>query len=763
VSLVLGPGVGAEACYLAEGAVRLHQEGREPRDLEAGAEAARVPLGFPLLAPVRIEALEATRLLHVERMALDTCLFWTQAAQPGARNGLGETAWIMHLACSPLFARLPPANVQRVLERMERVALAAGETVIRQGEPGTHYYVVQQGRCAVVREASGGQEMLLAELEAGATFGEEALVAETRRNATVRMASDGVLGRLTKSDFLELVKAPLLRSLTSAEVQRLPEYAELEWLDVRLPEEHRASGLRNSRNLPLDRLREAGAGLDRERRYLVYCDSGRRSAAGAFLLAQQGLDVIHLRGGLLGRGIAADHEEPAAESPLRTHYQVSRLKQALARADRELTQAIHHSVEVEVRDRARSGRQPGTEHGSDADEPFSAEAARARRALQETQQRRKELAMAVAVLEGDAARERAALEETQRAEQARADEALRDGEERLGREYRRTAEALAKVHGRRSRLEEQLARDERQRQSELDALVQRREALEREREELREQERQARAALGALQARRQKDLEGLARSEQAIREEGEARLRGLRTELEQRFADAMELAERFRREREAAGAAPAEAPAPEGEDTGTAPRPAEAPTTATEAPARQAAAPTDATRLDEAARGADRDLAAARKRYGEARARHDAVAARVAARADAGEDAGDLESELAGRAEELREAQDAAAAAEAAQARAEIERRLAGEGEGQGLEDSVRQRLAQELEDWMRTELADDEVDHAVTVRLQEDLVRVQVQAEAERRAEEEATARMLAEVRSQLGCDREAPDGGNM
>ena len=60
----------------------------------------------------------------------------------------------------------------------------------------------------------GGVEMPLAELKAGDAFGEEALIVEGVRNATVTMKSDGVLLRLNKEDFIELLREPLLRRLS---------------------------------------------------------------------------------------------------------------------------------------------------------------------------------------------------------------------------------------------------------------------------------------------------------------------------------------------------------------------------------------------------------------------------------------------------------------------------------------------------------------------------------------------------------------------
>ncbi len=68
------------------------------------------------------------------------------------------------------------------------------------------------GKCIVTRETPLNKEGIkLAELSVGDTFGEEALIAEAKRNATVTMMTDGVLMRLNKQDFRELMNEPLLQ------------------------------------------------------------------------------------------------------------------------------------------------------------------------------------------------------------------------------------------------------------------------------------------------------------------------------------------------------------------------------------------------------------------------------------------------------------------------------------------------------------------------------------------------------------------------
>ena len=203
---------------------------------------------------------------------------------------------------SGAFAQLPTAHINEMLRRFKRVTAKRGQVVVREGEEGDFYYVVEAGKCLVERNV-GGVSMRLAELKSGDAFGEEALVANAKRNATVTMLAEGSLLRLAKEDFNELLKKPLLQSLDMGEARKKVA-AGGQWIDVRYPSEYQYDKLPGAINIPLSEVRNAVKVLDRNREYVLYCQSGRRSSAAAFLLAQRGLKAFVLEGGLRGASSA---------------------------------------------------------------------------------------------------------------------------------------------------------------------------------------------------------------------------------------------------------------------------------------------------------------------------------------------------------------------------------------------------------------------------------------------------------------------------
>ena len=202
------------------------------------------------------------------------------------------------LISSELFTRLPHENIQRFFAELEAVEADFGEVIVEQGTPGDFLYIVAEGNCAVTRRAPGsGQELQLAVLKAGDTFGEESLISNSPRNASVKMLSAGFVMRLPKASFEELVGNPTLRALPYSEACQQVERGAV-WLDVRFTDEHEANAIEGSLNAPLNVLRSEIPKLDHDKQYVVYCDTGARSSSGAFLLARAGFDASYLAGGL---------------------------------------------------------------------------------------------------------------------------------------------------------------------------------------------------------------------------------------------------------------------------------------------------------------------------------------------------------------------------------------------------------------------------------------------------------------------------------
>lgn len=98
------------------------------------------------------------------------------------------------------FAPLPPPQIEGVAGRARWQTAETGDVVIREGDRGDRYYVLESGRVRVTRE---GTEMRT--MGPGEGFGEIALVRNVPRTATVTALEPCVLLTLDRGDFLEVV------------------------------------------------------------------------------------------------------------------------------------------------------------------------------------------------------------------------------------------------------------------------------------------------------------------------------------------------------------------------------------------------------------------------------------------------------------------------------------------------------------------------------------------------------------------------------
>ena len=209
-----------------------------------------------------------------------------------------EHDWMTAVLQVKAFHRIPPANIQTLFMRMEHMNAKQGAVIVQQGDAGDYFYIITQGRCLVTREAPNNNKAIqLAELCAGASFGEDALLAESLRNASVSMLTDGALVRLSKEDFKTLLIEPQQQRVDFEEARQIVA-AGGQWLDVRLPSEFERQHPEGALNFPLYFIRMKLDSLDPKRKYVVCCDTGRRSSAGAFILSERGFDAYLLKSGL---------------------------------------------------------------------------------------------------------------------------------------------------------------------------------------------------------------------------------------------------------------------------------------------------------------------------------------------------------------------------------------------------------------------------------------------------------------------------------
>jgi MFS family permease len=115
-------------------------------------------------------------------------------------SSLREPDGLPLLRALPLFAPLEPKSLELVAQQLRRVEVAAGETVITEGDPGDLFYVVESGALT-----ASYQGQVLSHQGPGDPFGEIALLRDVPRTATVVADEPTVLYSLERDTFLDAV------------------------------------------------------------------------------------------------------------------------------------------------------------------------------------------------------------------------------------------------------------------------------------------------------------------------------------------------------------------------------------------------------------------------------------------------------------------------------------------------------------------------------------------------------------------------------
>ncbi|THB66390.1 MAG: hypothetical protein D6B27_06660 [Gammaproteobacteria bacterium] len=289
--------------FLISGEVELIDDNNNSQKITADDSKGRFAFAQSQPRKFSVIALTEVVIATIANDFLDILVTWEQSSgmvveEISPENSMlaDDSDWMTKMLHSNIFFKVPPANIQAIFNRMTPVYVSEGETVINQGEQGDYYYIIKRGKAEVIRCDNSGAEYILAQIESGSGFGEEALMSDTKRNASVKMLSSGELMALGKNDFEQLLKEPLIKKVTYEKALQMKSEG-IKIVDVRLKEEYENNHIPGSINIPMPLLRLKAKDID-DASIVVCCDTGSRSSAASYILSEDGFDVYVLDGGI---------------------------------------------------------------------------------------------------------------------------------------------------------------------------------------------------------------------------------------------------------------------------------------------------------------------------------------------------------------------------------------------------------------------------------------------------------------------------------
>ena len=290
-------GKGHDYLFVVEGDVELIHSGTI-HSVATPAETQKRPMTLPA-APTTSTILARSDIIIciADRDMLDDLIAWDEVVHVAEGDAMLHSR-IENIRNSLVFKRLPMEYVELAFARMEMMDVSEGDTVIKQGEDGDAYYVIQEGHAEVYQMGLyDDAPKVVASLGPGDAFGAEALVSGGKRNETVKMTRDGKLLVLHEEDFQQLVSAHMVKSVNARIAQTMVESG-YKLIDVRYAEEFDEHHIPGCELIPLYELKDRLTELKKGEKYITYCHSGPRSAVAAMILSQNNLDVQCLEGGI---------------------------------------------------------------------------------------------------------------------------------------------------------------------------------------------------------------------------------------------------------------------------------------------------------------------------------------------------------------------------------------------------------------------------------------------------------------------------------
>jgi len=297
-----------ESIYLMSGEIILARPDAPDLSLSAGSNRTLYPISSDQSASTHFEVTSSSAtFVRVDSHLLNKLLAWGESASEAlAAEALElaktpsaeESEWMISMLSTAIFTQLPAANIQKLFTRMQKIKVNKGNVIVRTGEPGDYFYFIREGRCKVTLPSVSG-ETTLAELGPRCSFGEAALICDAPRNANITMLTPGVLMRLSKDDFTQLMEEPVMKWVDKEETTTLLNRGAV-LIDVRFRREFERGALPNAQNISMNKLRAAIPRLNKSLTYILYCNTGERSAVAAFLMIQHGFNVFVLKDNFTG-------------------------------------------------------------------------------------------------------------------------------------------------------------------------------------------------------------------------------------------------------------------------------------------------------------------------------------------------------------------------------------------------------------------------------------------------------------------------------
>ena len=118
-----------------------------------------------------------------------------------------DAKWLLeNLRKVQFFSKFSLENIDNIIQHFKKYTFNKGKTIIKEGEPGSAFYVIESGSVKVVKSKLIVFGKKITELGPGKFFGEMSLIIEDKTSASVIAIENTQVFSLLKTDFDEVIR-----------------------------------------------------------------------------------------------------------------------------------------------------------------------------------------------------------------------------------------------------------------------------------------------------------------------------------------------------------------------------------------------------------------------------------------------------------------------------------------------------------------------------------------------------------------------------
>lgn len=168
----------------------------------------------PRAATIRCTS-EASRVWVLDRQPFQMLLITAENSKKTMYEG-----WLNDVA---LFKDLNQYEVGQLADMLQPDAFSAGEVIMRQGEAGDKFYILEDGQCSAYINGDQGDIEVKKYATQGDYFGEIALLSDDVRKATVKAGVEGCsVLYCEKDDFIRVIGP--IKDILWKDISKYPQY-----------------------------------------------------------------------------------------------------------------------------------------------------------------------------------------------------------------------------------------------------------------------------------------------------------------------------------------------------------------------------------------------------------------------------------------------------------------------------------------------------------------------------------------------------------